>query len=123
VRFGFVGGGAATPLQAEGEVTDETMGDLLDRLGEIDVLCTHVAPALDPLQTDVITGRAERGSVPVIDFIRAHRPRLHLFGDVHQPQASTWRIGPTTCRNVGYFRATGRALRLDPADLGITAHG
>jgi Icc-related predicted phosphoesterase len=99
-------------------VTDETMTELLDGLGEIDVLCTHVAPAVDPLQTDVITGRAERGSAPLADFIRANGPRLHLFGDVHQPQASRWRIGPTRCRNVGYFRATGRAVRLDAADLG-----
>jgi Icc-related predicted phosphoesterase len=123
LRFGFVGGGAATPLQAEGEVTDEAMAGLLQGLGDIDVLCTHVAPALDPLQTDVITGRAERGSTPLIDYIRANPPRLHLFGDVHQPQASRWRVGPTRCHNVGYFRATGRALRLDPADLGMTAHG
>jgi Icc-related predicted phosphoesterase len=117
LRFGFVGGGAATPLQAEGEVTDEAMKDLLYGLDDIDVLCTHVAPAVDPLQTDVITGRAERGSTPLVDYIKASRPRLHLFGDVHQPQASRWRIGPTRCQNVGYFRATGRALRLDPADL------
>jgi Icc-related predicted phosphoesterase len=53
----------------------------------------------------------------LLDFIREHRPRLHLFGDVHQPQASTWRIGPTRCRNVGYFRATGRAIALDPGRL------
>ena len=118
VRFGFVGGGAATPLQAEGEVSDEEMSRLLDGLGEVDVLCTHVAPALDPLQTDVVTGRAERGSVPLLEYIRAMRPRLHLFGDVHQPQASSWRVGPTRCRNVGYFRATERAMPLDPADLG-----
>jgi Icc-related predicted phosphoesterase len=118
VRFGFVGGGAATPLQAEGEVSDEEMSRLLDGLGEVDVLCTHVAPALDPLQTDVVTGRAERGSAPLLDFIRATRPRLHLFGDVHQPQASSWRVGTTRCRNVGYFRATERAVSLDLADLG-----
>jgi len=118
VRFGFVGGGAATPLQAEGEVSDEEMSRLLDGLGEVDVLCTHVAPALDPLQTDVVTGRAERGSAPLLEYIRATRPRLHLFGDVHQPQASSWRVGPTRCRNVGYFRATERAMPLDPADLG-----
>ena len=118
IRFGFVGGGAATPLQAEGEVTDEEMAELLAGLGEIEVLCTHVAPAVDPLQTDVITGRAERGSTPLVEFIRASTPRLHLFGDVHQPQASRWRIGATRCRNVGYFRATERAMRLDPADLG-----
>ena len=118
VRFGFVGGGAATPMQAEGEVSDEEMSRLLDGLGEVDVLCTHVAPALDPLQTDVVTGRAERGSAPLLEYIRATRPRLHLFGDVHQPQASSWRVGPTRCRNVGYFRATERAMPLDPADLG-----
>jgi Icc-related predicted phosphoesterase len=118
VRFGFVGGGAATPLQAEGEVSDEEMSVLLDGLGEVDVLCTHVAPALDPLQTDVVTGRAERGSAPLLAYIRARHPRLHLFGDVHQPQASRWRVGPTRCRNVGYFRATERAMPLDPADLG-----
>jgi len=117
VRFGFVGGGAATPLQAEGEIPDQGMEQLLEALGEVDILCTHVAPALDPLQTDVVTGRAERGSAPLLDFIREHRPRLHLFGDVHQPQASTWRIGPTRCRNVGYFRATERAIPLDPGRL------
>jgi Icc-related predicted phosphoesterase len=98
------------------------MTELLDGLGDVEVLCTHVAPAVDPLQTDVITGRAERGSAPLVDFIRASRPRLHLFGDVHQPQASSWRVGSTRCRNVGYFRATERPLHLDPADLGYTAH-
>ena len=118
LRFGFVGGGAATPLQAEGEVSDEEMSHLLDVLGEVDVLCTHVAPALDPLQTDVVTGRAERGSAPLLDYIRATPPRLHLFGDVHQPQASRWRVGPTRCLNVGYFRATERAVPLDPVELG-----
>lgn len=117
LRFGFVGGGAATPLQAEGEVSDEAMEDLLARLGPVDILCTHVAPALDPLQRDVVTGRTERGSVPLLGYIRAYRPLLHLFGDVHQPQASTWRVGPTRCRNVGYFRATRRAVALDPASL------
>lgn len=117
LRFGFVGGGAATPLQAEGEISDPGMETLLDELGQVDVLCTHVAPAIDPLQTDVITGRAERGSSPLLDFIRTHQPRLHLFGDVHQPQASTWRIGATRSRNIGYFRATGRAYRLDATRL------
>lgn len=115
VRFGFVGGGAATPLQAEGEVSEDAFETLLEAIGPVDILCTHVPPALDPLRRDVVTGRAERGSLPVLRYIEARAPRLHLFGDVHQPQASTWRIGRTRCRNVGYFRATGRAIRLDPA--------
>jgi len=117
VLFGFIGGGAATPLQADGEVSEEAMEQLLGDIGPVDILCTHVPPALAPLRTDVVTGRAERGSIPVLQYLKRHAPRLHLFGDVHQPQASTWRVGPTRCRNVGYFRATGRPVRLDPARI------
>ena len=117
VRFGFVGGGAATPLQAEGEVSDETVDDLLAEIGPVDVLCSHMPPALDPLRRDVVTGRVERGSAPILRYLESTAPALHLFGDVHQPQASSWRVGRTRCRNVGYFRATGRPMRLDPAHL------
>lgn len=115
VSFGFAGGGVATPMQAAGEVSDDEMRETLDSLGEVDVLCTHVAPALGPLETDVITGRKERSSQPILDYIHRAQPRMHLFGDVHQPQASHWRIGATRCVNVGYFRATGRAYHLDVA--------
>lgn len=117
LRIGFAGGGSPTPLRAEGEVSDEEMTRILEGLGPVDVLCSHVPPALRPLQTDVVTGRVERGSGPILDYLRRHRPRLHLFGDVHQPQASMWRVGRTRCRNVGYFRATGRPFRLEPGRL------
>lgn len=113
VRFGFVGGGVSTPLQAEGEVSDEEMARMLEEMGPVEVLCTHVAPALRPLRLDVVTGREERGSEPVLGYLREHRPRLHLFGDIHQAQATTWRIGPTRCINAGYFRATSRYLRVE----------
>ncbi len=115
IRFGFVGGGAPTPLQAEGEISDEEMTALLEQIGPVEVLCTHVPAAVHPLRTDVITGRAERGSTPILDYLLREKPRLHLFGDVHQPQATTWRLGSTVCRNVGYFRATGRPFRLEPS--------
>ncbi|MDP9495174.1 MAG: metallophosphoesterase [Actinomycetota bacterium] len=114
IRFGFVGGGAPTPLEAEGEVTDDEMRRLLEQIGPVDILCTHVPAAVGSLRTDVITGKAERGSEPILDYLLREKPRLHLFGDVHQPQATTWRLGPTRCRNVGYFRATGRAVHVDP---------
>lgn len=111
--FGFVGGGVPTPLRGSGEVSDAEMEVLLGGLGPVDVLCTHVPPNVDALRTDVITGRAERSSEPVMQYILDHQPKAHLFGDVHQPRATAWRIGKTTCRNVGYFRATGRPFVLD----------
>jgi Icc-related predicted phosphoesterase len=114
VTVGFVGGGISTPLGAEGEVSDEEMSAKLSTLGRVDVLCSHLPPNIAPLHRDVITGRLERASQPILDYLLEHQPRYHFFGDVHQPQATRWRVGKTTCRNVGYFRATGRAVRFEP---------
>lgn len=117
VRIGVVGGGIATPLGAAGEVSDEDMARKLDAMGPVDVLCSHLPPAVESLHLDVVTGRLERASQPILEYLRSTQPILHLFGDVHQPQASRWRVGRTRCRNVGYFRATGRAIRLDLAGV------
>ena len=116
-RVGIVGGGIATPLGAAGEVSDEDMAQKLEAMGAVDVLCSHLPPAIGPLYLDVVTGRPERASQPIRDYLDRHQPLLHLFGDVHQPQASTWRVGRTVCRNVGYFRATRRSVSLDLDDL------
>jgi Icc-related predicted phosphoesterase len=115
-RVGFVGGGISTPLGAEGEVSDEEMRDKLARIGPVDVLCSHLPPAVEPLHLDVVTGRLERASVPILEYITDTRPSHHFFGDVHQPQASRWRVGATMCTNVGYFRATKRPVRFHPGD-------
>lgn len=114
LAVGFVGGGISTPLGAEGEVSDEEMEAKLERIGEVDVLCSHLPPAIEPLHRDVITGRLERASRPILEYLRAAQPRAHFFGDVHQPQATRWQVGATVCRNVGYFRATRRAVRFEP---------
>ena len=121
-RIGVVGGGTETPLRAQGEVTDAEMRRELAGLGDVDILCTHVPPALRPMRFDVVTGREERSSLPILEWILEHQPMRHLHGDVHQPQAARWRIGRTLCTNVGYFRATGRAVRLEPRSLATTGH-
>ena len=110
VRVGVVGGGLPSPLGVPGEVADGAMAQRLAELEPVDVLCTHVAPAVDPLQTDVISGQG-KGSMPVLDYLLENQPAFHYFGDIHQPQASHWMVGDTVSRNVGYFRATGRAIR------------
>lgn len=123
LRIGFVGGGVETPLGAAGEVSDDEMTSILSALGDVDVLCTHVPAAIPPLRTDVITGREERGSDPIREYLVAAQPLFHLFGDVHQPQASTWRVGRTRCFNAGYFRATGRYLSLREGGVHLGAIG
>lgn len=112
LRVGFAGGGVAS-IGVPGEIEDEALARKLAGLGPVDMLCTHVAPAVRPLSHDVIGGRPKQ-SPAVLDYLLEHRPRWHYFGDIHQPQATSWRVGSTTCRNVGYFRATGRAVRHSP---------
>lgn len=112
-RVGFVGGAYPSPFQREAPVTEEVMAARLDQLGPVDVLCTHLPPAVDALRVDTITGRRERSSQAVLEYIQHHQPAYHFFGDVHQPRATQWRVGPTFAQNVGYFRATGRPVRLD----------
>jgi Icc-related predicted phosphoesterase len=109
IRFGVAGGGQMS-LGTPGEVSEDEMAAKLELMGPVDVLGTHLPPAVPALSTDVIGGRA-KGSEAVLDYLVRHRPRWHYFGDVHQPQACSWRVGPTRCVNVGYFRATGRAVR------------
>ncbi len=108
-RVGIVGGGAMR-LGVPGEVPDEDLAGKLAALGEVDVLCTHLPPAVPQLSRDVIGGRT-KASEAVLDYLLARRPPWHYFGDVHQPQAVSWRVGGTLCRNVGFFRSTGRAVR------------
>ncbi len=110
-RVGLVGGGAPTPLGVPGEVSEEEMAAKLAALGEVDILCSHAAPNVGPLRRDVVAGRVEAGFRSILEYLLEARPGWHYFGDVHQPQATRWRVGSTICRNVGYFRATGRAVR------------
>lgn len=109
-RVGFAGGGAPTPLGTPGEVSEADMAAKLAKLGPVDILCTHLPPAVDPLRFDVVVGRLEAGSAPILEYLYEHRPAFHYFGDVHQPRAARWQVASTTCQNVGYFRATRRPV-------------
>ena len=106
---GFAGGGVPR-LGTEGEVDPDDMAAKLEQLGAVDILCTHVPPALEPLARDVVGG-GFKGSQEILHYVDRYQPRAHFFGDTHQPQAVQWTRGTTMCRNVGYFRATGRPFR------------
>ena len=109
-RFGFVGGALPTPLHIAGEITEEEMSAKVRDLPDVDVLCSHIPPAVPELCWDTLAGRSERGSEDLLEYIKDVQPRRHYFGHVHQPLVSSISIGSTVCINVGYFRATKRAF-------------
>jgi Icc-related predicted phosphoesterase len=108
LRFGFVGGGLVSPMNTPYELDVETFAAKVDALGDVDVLCAHIPPALPELTYDVVARRFEYGSVALLEHIRRREPRLVLFGHVHQPLVARARIGRTECVNVGHFRGSGR---------------
>jgi Icc-related predicted phosphoesterase len=106
VTFGFVGAGLISPYRTPNEVPPAQYAEKLDAVGAVDVLCTHIPPAVPELLYDVQARRMETGSTALLEVIRRTRPRYALFGHVHNPLVRRVRIGRTECVNVGHFRAT-----------------
>jgi Icc-related predicted phosphoesterase len=111
--FGFVGGGLRTIYRTPNEIGDQEFAAKVAAVGQVDVLCSHIPPAVPQLLYDTVARRMERGSTALLAAIRQHQPRYVLYGHVHQPLARRVRIGRTECLNVGHFRATGRPFVLD----------
>ena len=95
------------------EVPPEVHAEKVAALGPVDVLFTHIPPALPDLTYDVEARRFEIGSPVLLDYVREHQPRYHLFGHIHQPLAPRTRIGRTECINVGHFQGTGSPFVLE----------
>jgi Icc-related predicted phosphoesterase len=111
--FGFVGGGLRTVYRTPNELADDIYAAKVAAVAGVDVLCTHIPPAVPELLFDTVARRMERGSEALLDAIAATQPRYVLFGHVHQPLASRIIIGRTECVNVGHFRATGTPYVLE----------
>ncbi len=106
VTFGFVGAGLISPYRTPNEIPPALYAAKLDAIGAVDVLCTHIPPAVPELLYDVRARRLETGSAALLEVIRRTQPRYAFFGHVHNPLARRVRIGSTECVNVGHFRAT-----------------
>lgn len=115
LRLGMVGGmvvprrfqapniGAWQPyLRDPGEFATALKG-----IAGSDVIASHIPPAVAELGYDVIARRPESVSADLLEMIRRDRPRIALFGHVHQPLASRTRVGRTECVNVGHFQRSG----------------
>lgn len=112
-RWGFVGGGLTSPMRTPYELSPEQYAERLSGLGPVDVLFTHIPPAVPDLVYDTAARRFEIGSAALVDYVREFQPRYHLFGHVHQPLTARRRIGRTECVNVGHFHGRGRPYVLD----------
>jgi Icc-related predicted phosphoesterase len=110
--FGFVGGGLHSPYRTPNEIDEDVYAAKVAAVRGVDVLCTHIPPAVPELLYDTVARRLERGSEALLAEIRRTQPRYVLFGHVHQPLVSRTRIGRTECMNVGHFRATGKPFVL-----------
>jgi Icc-related predicted phosphoesterase len=113
VTFGFVGGGLVSPYRTPNELSESAYAAKLDTVGPVDVLCTHIPPAVPELLYDTRARRLETGSAALVELIRRTQPRYALFGHVHNPLARRVRIGRTECVNVGHFRATRAPFVVD----------
>ncbi|HEY0636045.1 MAG TPA: metallophosphoesterase [Pseudonocardiaceae bacterium] len=113
--FGFVGGAVLPPgvrprtgprpwtpyLRAGAEYAAA-----VDGLPDVDVLASHIPPAVPELCYDVVARHPERGSTELLGYLTRRRPPLALFGHVHAPLARRARVHSTECVNVGHFRRT-----------------
>ncbi|HWG61693.1 MAG TPA: metallophosphoesterase [Streptosporangiaceae bacterium] len=115
-RFGFVGGGLQSVYRTPNEIDEDAFAAKVEALGEVDVLCSHIPPAIPQLLYDRVARRLERGSEAILRHIERTQPRYALFGHVHQPLAPRARVGRTECINVGHFRATGAPYVLEWED-------
>lgn len=113
-RVGFVGGGLLPEgVRSLGSApwmpylrTHQDYATAAAALTGLDVVASHIPPALPDLCYDVLARYEERGSPHLLELIKRERPELALFGHVHQPLAPRMRLGRTECVNVGHFQRT-----------------
>ena len=121
VKVGFLSGTGSYPysMHLPGEISDGQYTEKLWSLGNVDVLCTHFPPAVDGLTWDVVAKRDEGGGAMLTDYLRQVKPKLHLFGHIHNPKISELRFESTLLKNVGGFRYHGQVHQIDLERIGI----
>ena len=113
MTWGFIGGGLVSPMRTPYEIPEQDYAAKIASLGAVDVLFTHIPPAVPDLTYDVVARRFEVGSAALLEYVREYQPRYHFFGHVHQPLATRFRIGRTECVNVGHFHSREKPFTID----------
>lgn len=115
LKIGFVSGTGSYPfsMNLPGETTDEIYRERLFSIGAVDILCTHFPARLDGISWDVVAKRDEGGGQMITDYIEEFKPRLHLYGHIHNPKVAETTIGSTKLKNVGGFRYHGKVYEIE----------
>ena len=123
-RFGLVSGLVPGPYSfgMPGEVDRKTFAQRLHDIGGCDVLCVHTPPDIESMAYDVTAERDEKGSADIVYYADLVRPKLVLFGHIHQPRVAEFTdlkstAFPVRFVNVGCFRDTGRVLQIHLPNL------
>jgi Icc-related predicted phosphoesterase len=111
VTFGFMPGALLSPFRMPAEMDDAEYGEHLEKLGKVDVLCTHIPPSLEHITMDVVAGRPVEGSRSLLRYLDKHRPAYHYHGHVHNPARRFWKVGDTMVVNVGYYKKEEKVYR------------
>jgi len=122
MRWGFVGGGLVSPMRTPFEIEPEVYAQKVQALGPVDVLFTHIPPAVPELRYDVVARRFEVGSEALLDYVRTYQPVYHFFGHVHQPLQARKRVGKTECVNVGHFHGREKPFVIDLDARAVASH-
>ena len=72
--FGFVGGGLRSVYRTPYELDDDVYAAKVAAVGKVDVLCTHIPPAVPELLFDTVARRMERGSEALLEAVRRYAP-------------------------------------------------
>jgi len=97
-----------------GELTREEYRKQLYSLDPVDHLFVHAPPAIRDLTFDVLANRDEEGSIDLLSYIDAYKPKTVHFGHVHNPIKSFLRYNDAAdLINVGHFRQTNKIVELD----------
>ncbi|RIJ76350.1 metallophosphoesterase [Nakamurella silvestris] len=122
LTVGFVAGGSTRPgtsfIRSDSpwkpyvrSAADYTAA--VERVGPVDILCSHIPPKLLGLRYDTVPARLEMYGPGLIETIDRHQPALALSGHVHQPLSQRVRRGRTECVNVGHFQRRESAYAFD----------
>ncbi len=107
MTFGFVSGALYSPFRMPAEMGDDEYGKRLEKLGKVDILCTHIPPKVEAATMDVVAGRPVEGSVSLLRYLEEKKPAVLYHGHVHQPAQREIVVAGTRAINVGYYRGNG----------------